>query len=56
MIDRDRLLSLTANGIRGVVLACAMFDVHTVNEYTTVTDLIKSAELVTRLMTMEDTP
>ena len=48
--------NLAANGIRGVVLACAMFDVHTVNEYTTVTDLIKSAELVTQLMTMEDTP
>lgn len=48
--------NFAAHGIRGVVLACAMFDVHTVNEYTTVTDLVKSAELITGLMTMEDTP
>lgn len=43
-----------ANGIRGVVLACAMFDVHTVHEYTETEQLVKSAELVTELMTMED--
>ena len=48
--------NFAANGVRGVVLACAMFDVHTVHEYTTVSELVKSAELVTELMTMEDTP
>ena len=48
--------NFAANGIRGVVLACAMFDVHTVHEYTTVSDLSRSAELVTELMTMEDVP
>jgi tripeptide aminopeptidase len=45
-----------ANGIRGVVLACAMFDVHTVHEYTQTDPLAKSAGLVTELMTMEDAP
>ena len=48
--------NFAANGIRGVVLACAMFDVHTVHEYTTVSDLSRSAELVTELMTMKDVP
>ncbi len=45
-----------AGGIRGVVLACAMFDVHTVHEYTEADQLVKSARLVTELMTMEDAP
>ena len=48
--------NFAAAGIRGVVLACAMFDVHTVHEYTTVSELAKSAELITELMTMEDAP
>ena len=48
--------NFAANGIRGVVLACAMFDVHTVHEYTETEQLMKSARLITELMTMEDTP
>lgn len=45
-----------AHGIRGTVLACAMFDVHSVHEYTTAEQLCKSARLITELMTMEDEP
>ena len=48
--------NFAAHGIRGVVLACAMFDVHSVHEYTTAEQLCASARLVTELMTMEDEP
>ena len=48
--------NFAAHGIRGVVLACAMFDVHSVHEYTETDQLVKSARLITELMTGEDTP
>ena len=43
-----------AHGIRGIVMACAMENVHTVHEYTDVGSLSRCAELTLRLMTMED--
>ena len=48
--------NLAAHGIRGIVMANAMYDVHTTGEYTTVEALRRCAELTLRLMTMEDTP
>jgi tripeptide aminopeptidase len=39
------------HGIRGIVTACAMNDVHTTGEYTTAEELTRSAELVLWLMT-----
>ena len=41
------------HGIRGIVLACGMHNVHSVGEYTTREELIKTTELTLRLMTME---
>ena len=43
-----------AHGIRGIVTACAMFDVHSTHEYTDIESLARSAELTLRLMTMEE--
>lgn len=42
------------HGIRGLVLACAMNEVHSVHEYTELDQLQKCAELTLRLMTMEE--
>lgn len=39
------------NGIRGIVVACGMNEVHTTNEYTTVDQLEKSASLALSLIT-----
>ena len=47
--DNNRL---AAHGIRGVVLACAMENVHTTEEYTRIDQLERSAALTLRLMTM----
>ena len=44
------------NGIRGVVLASAMEKVHTTEEYTKIAELVKSAELTLKLMTLEEEP
>ncbi|MBR6114536.1 MAG: M20/M25/M40 family metallo-hydrolase [Oscillospiraceae bacterium] len=44
-----------AHGIRGIVMACAMNDVHTVHEYTQIPELERCAALTLRLMTMEET-
>ncbi|MGN1121912.1 MAG: M20/M25/M40 family metallo-hydrolase [Eubacteriales bacterium] len=44
--------TLNLHGIRGIVVADAMENVHTVNEYTTLSDLIKSARLTVALMTL----
>ena len=48
--------SLAAHGIRGIVMANAMYDVHSTGEYTDVESLTRCAELTLRLMTMEDAP
>ena len=48
--------TLAAHGIRGIVMANAMFDVHSTGEYTDIGSLTRCAELTLRLMTMEDTP
>ena len=40
-----------ANGIRGIVVACAMNDVHTTNEYTTIEELKRSAQAALGLLT-----
>jgi tripeptide aminopeptidase len=40
---------LTEHGIRGIVAASAMQEVHTTKEYTTVEDLVKTAKLVLQL-------
>ena len=37
-------------GIRGIVVACAMNDCHSVSEYTTIDELEKSALLALHLM------
>ena len=42
----------TAHGIRGIVVANAMNEVHTTNEYTSVDELVRSAELVLKLATI----
>lgn len=42
------------NGISTIVIACAMNDVHTVNEYSDLSELEKCAELTLKLMTMEE--
>lgn len=39
------------NGIEGIVIACGMNNVHSCEEYTTVSDLSKTAEIVLKLMT-----
>lgn len=39
------------NGIRGIVVACGMNEVHTTHEYTTVEDLVKSTGLALGLIT-----
>ena len=39
------------HGVRGIVLASAMHDVHTTREYTTVKEMAESAEIALRLMT-----
>ncbi len=41
------------HGGHGIVLASAMFDCHTVHEYTTVEDLFRAAQIVENLMTSE---
>ena len=41
-------------GISGIVLACAMENVHSVHEYSDLRELQRSAELTLRLMIMED--
>lgn len=38
------------NGIRGIVVACGMNEVHTTKEFTTAEDLEKSAMLALRLI------
>ena len=43
----------TAHGIRGIVVASAMQEVHTKQEYTTVEDLVKSAEVALQLAIVE---
>lgn len=42
------------NGIRGIVVACGMNEVHTTNEFTTEEELEKSAGLALGLITAED--
>lgn len=44
----------TANGIRGIVTACAMNNVHTKQEYTTVEELVNSALLTLRIATIDE--
>lgn len=41
------------HGIRGVVLSCGMYQVHSVDEYTTIEDLKQGASLVAELITDE---
>ena len=41
-------------GLEGIVLACAMENVHSTAEYCVFSELQKSAELTLRLMTLED--
>ncbi len=40
-------------GIDGIVLSCGMYDVHSTKEYSYVEDLVKSAELVAELLTVD---
>ena len=42
------------NGITGIVIACAMNQVHSCNEYTSVQDLMKITNIVQNLMTSKD--
>ena len=44
------------HGLRGLVLAAAMELVHTTEEYTEIAELVRSAELTLKLMTLEGTP
>lgn len=45
---------LNEHNISTIVLACAMENCHSTEEYTTINELIKSAELTLKLMTLED--
>ena len=45
--DNNRFVK---EGIRGIVVACAMNDCHSVSEYTTIDELEKSALLALHLM------
>ena len=45
--DNNRFVK---EGIRGIVVACAMNDCHSVSEYTTIDELEKSAQLALLLM------
>ena len=47
--DNNRL---AAQGISGIVISCAMENVHTTEEYMVISQLERSAELTLRLMTM----
>ena len=49
--DNNRL---AAHGLRGIVIACAMENVHTTEEYTVISQLERSAALTLQLMTMEE--
>lgn len=46
--------SFMANGIKGIVLACGMNNVHTTQEYTSISDLKKCTSIVLNLMTSEE--
>lgn len=41
------------HGIKGIVLACGMNEVHSTNEYTSIDELIKITNIVIKLMTSE---
>ncbi len=41
------------HGIKGIVIACGMNEVHSTNEYTTIDELIKITNIVMKLMTSE---
>lgn len=45
---------LNEHGISTIVVACAMENVHSTTEYTSIDELMKSAELTLKLMTIED--
>ncbi len=45
---------LNQNGIRGIVIANAMENVHTMREYTSLLALVKSAKLTQTLMTLKE--
>lgn len=42
------------NGIKGIVLACGMNQVHSCDEYTTISELMKISNIVLKLMTREE--
>ena len=42
---------LVRNGIDGLCIYNAMHEIHTVNEYTTVEELVKTTQLVKNIMT-----
>ena len=46
--------NLSANGIKGVVLSCGMYEPHTTREYTYTDDLVEGARLVAELVTSEE--
>ncbi|MEI3477513.1 MAG: M20/M25/M40 family metallo-hydrolase [Coprococcus comes] len=45
--------SFAKNGIPGLVLSNGMYQAHSVNEYTTIKDLVTGAELIAGLITDE---
>jgi len=46
--------SFMSHGIKGIVLACGMNNVHTTKEYTTIHDLEKSTQIIFHLMKSEE--
>ena len=42
------------HGGRGIVIASAMYNCHTVHEYTRISDMVQVARIVMNLMTMEE--
>lgn len=43
----------SARGLEGIVIACGMHEIHSVREYTYISELVQTAEIVGKLMTSE---
>lgn len=42
------------HGIRGIVMSCGMYNVHSVREYAVVSEMVKCARIISRIMCMSE--
>ena len=42
------------HGIRGIVLSCGMYNAHSVREYAVVSEMVKCARIISRIMCMNE--